>query len=196
MAESGVEWCELRRAMSVAGGGWQGLALGLFRRVRVELTESVEGLAEDELNWRPSSDGNSTAWLVWHIARGQDRNLSEVIGKPQLWLAEGWADRFDRPADPSDTGFGHSTEEAHAFLSPGGPLLLSYLDSVHERAENYLSSAPAEDLHRIAPSPTLGTADTVEVRIQGQIADSFAHLGQIGTLRGLMPKSHEPADSR
>ncbi|MFJ7157892.1 DinB family protein [Streptomyces sp. NPDC101118] len=177
-------------------GGWQALALGLFRRVRIDLAQSVEGLGERELNWRPSSDSNSTAWLVWHVARGQDRNLSEVIGRPQLWLSGGWADRFGRPADPSDTGFGHSTDEMNAFLSPGGPLLLSYLDSVHELAENYLSSAPAEDLHRIAPSPTLGTADTVELRLQGQIADSFAHLGQIGTLRGLMPEFHEMTDSR
>lgn len=130
-------------------------------------------------------------WLTWHVARGQDRNLSELMGDSQRWLSDGWADLFGRPADPSDTGFGHSFEQAASFRSPGSKGLLAYHGAVHDLAEHYLSAAPDDDLGRIVVSPTLGNVHTVEERLQGLITDSFAHLGQIAMLRGLTSGYHQ-----
>ncbi|MCJ1677971.1 DinB family protein [Streptomyces sp. APSN-46.1] len=164
--------------------GWQGLALLMFQRVREELAGMV---AAGALDRTPEPDANSAAWLVWHIARGQDRNLSEVAGLPQVYVEQGWAARFGRPADPSDTGYGHTPAQAAAFrgaAAPGAAELLGYLDAVHDRVERYLAAAPDGDLARTAPSPTLGTADPVEARLAGQLSDSLAHLGQLGLLLG------------
>jgi hypothetical protein len=163
--------------------GWQGLTLRLFRRVRDDVRQSVDGATTDELDRRLGS--NSVGWLVWHLSRGQDRNLSELTGSTQLWLADDWAARFDRPADPADTGFGHSAEQAAAFRSPSVELLLAYHAATHELAEKYLASAADDDLGRLVVSPTLGNTHTVEERLAGQLHDSFAHAGQIGLLRGL-----------
>ncbi|MFE3993263.1 DinB family protein [Streptomyces goshikiensis] len=163
--------------------GWQGLALLMFRQVRTELTRMVQSGALDR---DPGPDANSAAWLVWHVARGQDRNLSELAGLPQVYVEQGWAARFGRPADPSDTGYGHTPAEAAAFRgagAPGAAVLLGYLDAVHDRVERYLAAAPAGDLARTAPSPTLGTAESVEARLAAQLADSLAHVGQLGLLR-------------
>ncbi|MFC6515475.1 DinB family protein [Streptomyces goshikiensis] len=66
--------------------------------------------------------------------------------------------------------------------TPGAAVLLGYLDAVHDRVEGYLAAAPAGDLARTAPSPTLGTAESVEVRLAAQLADSLAHVGQLGLL--------------
>ncbi|MFG2115494.1 DinB family protein [Streptomyces sp. NPDC048718] len=165
-------------------GDWQRLVSGLFERVRRELAAALEGLADAELDERLAPGLNSPGWLAWHVARGQDRNVSELMGAPQLWVADGWAAPCGRPADPSDTGFGHSPAEAAAFRSPGGRLLLSYHRAVHERTERYCASAPAGDLGRSVTSPTLGNTHTVEERLRGLLADSFAHLGQIALLRG------------
>ncbi|MFD6941097.1 DinB family protein [Streptomyces goshikiensis] len=162
--------------------GWQGLALLMFRQVRAELTRMVDAGA---LGRDPGPDANSAAWLVWHVARGQDRNLSELAGLPQVYVEQGWAARFGRPADPSDTGYGHTPAEAAAFRgagAPGAAVLLGYLDAVHDRVEGYLAAAPAGDLARTAPSPTLGTAESVEARLAAQLADSLAHVGQLGLL--------------
>ncbi|WP_398998449.1 DinB family protein [Streptomyces sp. CBMA152] len=95
--------------------------------------------------------------------------------------------RCHRPADPSDTGFGHSTAQAAGFQSPGSDILLAYHGAVHELVERYLSTAPDNDLSRVVVSPTLGNAHTVEERLRGLVTDSFAHLGQIYLLQGLMP---------
>ncbi|MGW1028165.1 DinB family protein [Streptomyces sp. NPDC002577] len=90
--------------MKADEGRWQDLTLRLFRRIRSDLAEAVEGATAVELDERLLPGSNSVGWLAWHIARGQDRNLSEITGSPQLWLSDGWAARFSRPADPGDTG--------------------------------------------------------------------------------------------
>ncbi|MER5935469.1 DinB family protein [Streptomyces sp. NPDC002054] len=153
--------------------GWQELTLELFRRVRAELAEV---LAEDDPA-RVAAGGNSVGWLVWHVLRGQDRNLSEVAGTPQLWVS-GWAERFGRPADPADTGYGHTRAEAGAFAAARDQLA-GYAEAVQAMIEQYLAGAPEGDLRRVAASSTLGTADTVAERLAGQLQDSFMHLGQI-----------------
>ncbi|WP_127356352.1 hypothetical protein [Actinacidiphila soli] len=68
---------------------WQPLCLSLFRRIHADLVASID------------APGQRVAWLAWHIARGQDRNLSELAGTPQLWLSANWAHRFHRPPPPS-----------------------------------------------------------------------------------------------
>jgi DinB superfamily len=163
--------------------GWQGLTLRMFRKVRDDVRILIDGATAEDLDRRLGS--NSIGWLVWHISRGQDRNLSELIGSTQLWLADDWATRFERRADPADTGFGHSAEQAESFRCPALEILVAYHEATHGLAEKYLASAADDDLDRLVVSPTLGNTKSVEVRLAGQLHDSFAHVGQIGLLRGL-----------
>lgn len=50
--------------------------------------------------------------------------------------------------------------------------------------EEYLATAPADDLDRVVGSPTLGNTHTVEERLSGLLRDCFEHIGQIALLRG------------
>ncbi|CAM5595724.1 hypothetical protein GCM10010329_49250 [Streptomyces spiroverticillatus] len=167
--------------------GWQDISLGLFRRLRAELNQGVEGLDDAALVQVPAPGTNSIGWLAWHIARAQDRNLSELLEVPQLWLTDGWADHFHLPADPADTGYEHSRAQAAAFRAPGSKDLLAYHDAVHGLVERYFAEAPDADLGRVVTSPTLRDSHTVQERLQALLADSFAHVGQIALLRGLLP---------
>ena len=66
-----------------------------FTRLIEHVDDLTDGLS-DELSWhRPTPDANSIAWLIWHSARVQDAQLCEVAGVEQVWLRDGWADRFD-----------------------------------------------------------------------------------------------------
>ena len=60
-----------------------------------------------------------------------------------------------------------------------GDTLLAYHASVIDTANAYLNGAPLDDLARVAPSPTLGTAHTVQQRLVGVLNEGFQHLGQI-----------------
>jgi hypothetical protein len=161
---------------------WQSLVLLQFQRIHQTFRARLDGLDTMALDARPSGLANSIGWTAWHLTRGIDRNVAELAGCPQRWVEAGWASAWGRPADPADTGFGHSAEEATGFRSAAPEVLLAYHDTVQHMVGEYLGAAPAADLGRIAPSPTLGTTHTVEQRLVGLLADSFLHLGQLSVL--------------
>ena len=113
--------------------------------------------------------------------------MSEVAGEEQLWTKERWHARFSRAADPADTGYGHSSEEAAAFQVPDNTVLMDYHRAVLERTKCYLSSRiPESELKRESHSPTLNTINPVSRRLVGVINDSLQHVGQAAYVRGLL----------
>lgn len=166
---------------------WQQFIINLFERMAQELEQTLNGLTVDDLNQQPSPGGNSIGWLAWHLTRSHDRNISELAGKEQLWTSQEWYAKFDREPDPSETGFGHSAEEAAAFRSPGSRVILDYHQAVVTRIKDYISSQLSEaELDRDAYSPTLNMTAPVSRRLLGVINDAYQHLGQAAYVRGLI----------
>ncbi|MGH9078990.1 MAG: DinB family protein, partial [Acidimicrobiales bacterium] len=62
-----------------------------FQRIRDAVHPAVNGLSPEELSFRPDSESNSIAWLVWHLTRIQDDHVAGLDGKEQVWTAKGWA---------------------------------------------------------------------------------------------------------
>src|SRR5213080_3511705 len=101
-----------------------------LNRVDEDLRAALDGLSAEQLAFRPANHTNSIAWLAWHLTRVEDDHVSELAGRDEAWVTEGWHARFDRPADEDDTGFGHGPEEV-ASIRPAGPqLLLDYYAAV------------------------------------------------------------------
>ena len=97
---------------------WQQLIMDLFRRISQELETVLQGLTVDDLNQKPAPDCNSIGWLAWHLTRSHDRNITELAAEEQVWIRNNWYAKFNRSPDPTETGFGHSSENAAAFISP------------------------------------------------------------------------------
>ena len=166
---------------------WQQLIMDLFLRISQELERVLDGLTVDDLNQIPRADCNSIGWLAWHLTRVQDRNVGEVMEEEQLWIKDSWHAKFNRAPDPSETGVGHSSEEAAAFRSPDGKTLLAYHRAVLERSKDYIGSKLSEtELARESKSLTLATVNAVRVRLVGVINESLQHVGQAAYLRGLL----------
>jgi hypothetical protein len=51
---------------------------------------------------------------VWHLTRTQDHHVAELLGRRQVWVSGDWPGRFGLDADPSNSGYGHSTEQVAA----------------------------------------------------------------------------------
>ena len=68
-----------------------------FDRIRQSVHNAVDGLTDDQLAHRVDGRANSIAWLVWHLTRIQDDHVAGVAGHDQVWLADGWYDRFGLP---------------------------------------------------------------------------------------------------
>ena len=163
------------------------LLLDAFGRIRDEAAETVSGLGDEQLTFRVDPGANTIAWLVWHLTRIQDNHVAEAAGEPELWLEDGWADRFGLSLDPADTGYGHSVDDV-AKVRASAELLTGYADAVGERTRRYLSSLDDEALDRVVderwdPPVTLG------VRLVSVIGDDMAHLGQAQYVRGLQQRA-------
>ena len=156
-----------------------------FTRIRDIVARSVDGLSPEQLTTRPNGDANSIAWLVWHLTRIQDDHVAEVAGKKQIWLKDGWYERFALPLDPADHGYGHTSEQVAAVRPESGDLLIGYHDAVYQQTVRYLQNLLDADLDRVVdtswnPPVTLG------VRLVSVISDDLQHAGQAAYAAGLL----------
>jgi len=161
------------------------LLIDLYGRIPEVARDAVDELDVGRLTEAPAPGANTIAWLVWHIARVQDSHVAELLGADQLWVTGDWAPRFGLDADPSNTGYGHSTEDVLTVRPESPQVLLDHLDSVGARTLAMLGGLSSDDLDRIVdrgwhPPVTLG------VRLVSVAEDSLQHAGQARYVRGLL----------
>ena len=123
--------------------------------------------------------------MLWHSARIQDAQIAQIAGVEQVWLRDGWADRFGLDLPAGDTGYGHSAHEV-AKVRGSAQLLAGYYHAVHQSTLEYVAGVTAEELARIIDTgwdPPV----TVGMRLVSIVDDCAQHLGQAAYLRGIAP---------
>ncbi|MCC3294207.1 DinB family protein [Arthrobacter sp. zg-Y411] len=161
------------------------LLIDAFGRLPETVRRTVQDLDADALNHRPYPEGNSIAWLIWHLGRVEDAQIADVAGQEQAWTADGWAKRVGLPLAVEDTGYGHTSEQVAQVRVHSAEVLLGYYDDVHARTEAFVSRLSAQDLDQVVdrawdPPVTLG------VRLVSILADCLEHAGQAAYVRGLV----------
>jgi hypothetical protein len=164
-----------------------GLLVDAFGRIRETVTDTVYGLNHAQLAYRVTADANPISWLVWHLTRVQDDHVADAFGVPQVWLAQGWAERFGLPADSTEIGYGHSSQQVAAVGAAisAAELLTEYHEVTYEQTVRLVSGITDGDLERVVdtswrPPVTLG------VRLVSVINDDMQHVGQAAYLRGIL----------
>jgi uncharacterized damage-inducible protein DinB len=148
------------------------------------LKRAIEGLTPAEARWQPTLNTNHIAWLVWHMARVEDRWVSKHLkATTEVWVSEGWADRFKM--DSESLGFGHSMEDVRAI--PDIPLsdLVAYFDAVRAVTHRYLYQATDADLLKEYASPHRGTVRGTWI-LGHILVEESQHVGQVSLIRGMM----------
>lgn len=162
------------------------LLLDGLGRVHDTVRGVLSGLTVDELTARPAPDANTIAWLVWHLTRIEDDHIAGVAGSEQVWLADGWAERFGLPFDELATGYGQSSDEV-AEVGVDADLLAGYQDAVHARAVEYVAGLAEDELARVVDrrwDPPV----TLAVRLVSVLNDATQHAGQAAYVRGLLAR--------
>ena len=159
------------------------MLLDAFARIRGTVAATLDGASHEVLLRRPSGNGNSIAWLIWHLSRVEDAQLASAAGLEQVWTSQGFAGRFELPLSERDTGYGHSSSQVDA-VEAAPELLLDYYDAVHRQTVAFLAGLGDADFDRIVdtrwdPPVTLG------VRLVSTIADCLQHAGQAAYAKGL-----------
>jgi hypothetical protein len=152
----------------------------LFYAVR-EIRWVTADATDEQLHGRLTPSANSIAWLVWHLSRWRDHMSGKISGEPEVWVADGWAQRFGLTADA--TGLGDSYERVAAF-KPDRDVLFGYMEAAHQAASDRISRLTPEQFVR----PVEYVPGDVRPAWRCLIAmcgDSIQHTGQINFLRGL-----------
>jgi Protein of unknown function (DUF664) len=158
-----------------------------FGRIRETVHSVVDGLTAEQLAYRADPDANSIGWLVWHLTRVQDDHVADVAGSDQVWLVDGWQQRFGLPLDPLATGYAHGSDEVSAVRVESPALLIGYHDAVYESTVRFVDGLSDDDLDRVVdaawdPPVTLG------VRLVSVLSDDLQHVGQAAFVRGLVER--------
>lgn len=156
-----------------------------LNRVEEDLRNALQGLTPEQLGFRPNEAANSVAWLAWHLTRVEDDHVSELAGRPQAWIEDRWHERFGKPGDMNDTGFGYGPAEVAEIRPESAQLLVDYYAAVHRRSLEYLQRVSCADMDRVIDrrwDPPV----TVGVRLVSVVNDCTQHVGQLAFVRGLL----------
>ena len=162
------------------------LLVDAFGRVKEAVHGVVEGLTGEELTYRVDPDANTIAWLVWHLTRIQDDHVAALAGTEQVWLRDGWVDRFELPFSRKAHGYGHSSQDVAA-VDVAGDLLLGYHDAVHDQTLAYVKGLGDEEYAEIIDrrwDPPVTRA----VRLVSVVEDDLQHVGQAAFVRGVVKR--------
>lgn len=156
-----------------------------FTRLIEHADDLTEGLTDEVSFYRPTPEANTIAWLLWHSARVQDAQLCDIAGIEQVWLRDGWVDRFalDLPRDAH--GYGHTPDDVGKVRAPAS-LLAGYYRAVHHVTLEYVASVTGEDLEAVVDAD-YDPPVTASARLVSIIDDCAQHLGQAAYIRGIAP---------
>ncbi len=156
--------------------------LTLVENAYNSMKSASDGLTDDQMHYRPTSDTNSIAWLAWHLSRARDQITAAISNEPEVWVAEGWAERFGMT--PERNGIGDTPEQVDAF-QPGRELLFGYVDAAHRVTVDRVTRMPLARLDEPIVY-LLGDTRPTWRALTGMIGDSTQHNGQINYLRGMV----------
>jgi uncharacterized damage-inducible protein DinB len=161
----------------------QELLRDAFTRLIEHVDELTDGLTDEQADYRPTSEANSIAWLIWHSARVQDVQVADIAGVEPVWARDGWVDRFGLDLPRDDTGYGHSPEDV-AKVHASAEQLAGYYHAVHKLSLEYIASISTDELARVVDEhwdPPV----TASMRLVSVIDDCAQHLGQAAYVLGI-----------
>jgi hypothetical protein len=154
-----------------------------FTRLIEHVEDLTDGLTDDVSFFRPTATANSIAWLIWHSARVQDLQLCDIAGVEQVWIRDGWNDRFALDLEGNDFGYGHDADDVGRVRAPAD-LLAGYYHAVHKVTLEYIASVTGDELSRVVDD-NWNPPVTASARLVSIIDDCAQHLGQAAYVRGI-----------
>jgi len=148
------------------------------------LKKAVDGLTSAELRWQPTLASNSISWIVWHMARVEDRWVNRVLrGDVERWIKDGWHEKFGMSEEAH--GYGDTEAEVRAIPDVEMSDMLTYFDAVRQSTLAHLAQMTSADMEATYDHPRrMGITGSW---ILGHIlVEESQHLGQVAYIRGMI----------
>ncbi|PPF78914.1 hypothetical protein C5B96_13860 [Subtercola sp. Z020] len=159
-----------------------------FTRVSGSVHSVLRGVTQADLAARVDPEANTIAWLVWHIARGQDAQVSALAETDELWTSDGWYEKFGVPFASSASGYGQSPADVAALDDIGADLLGGYFDAVHARTLEIVGSLDPAEFSRVVDD-SYDPPVTLAARLVSVVNDCTQHVGQASFIKGFARRS-------
>ena len=145
----------------------------------------IDGLTQEEIEYRPNDQCHSIGFILWHYGRALDRWVqTRAKGEPQLY-EQGWAEHLGKDPDPNDLGYGYGVEELSNWTCPDKSLLEEYANAVRNNLLEYLDSLDEEALLNTEMTTGWGETLSVGAILFHLLWEVNQHGGQAGYLRGM-----------
>jgi DinB superfamily len=157
-----------------------------FETIRL-LIEAVAGLSDEQVNLRPGGTLPSIAFHVWHSARWADYDCEAYGDVNQVWLSEGFAERWKlHGIDASDggTGTGLGDEQTAALQLPGRDELLAYASAAFRLLQETVAGLDDVQLASKVDARD-GTHRSVQALLFMHLTHVNRHLGMVEAIKGL-----------
>ena len=106
----------------------------------------INGLSQEEIEFRPTGECHSIGFILWHYGRALDMWTQTLARKqPQLYERE-WAQRLGFEPEAMNVGFGYSVEDLANWQCPDKALLVEYATAARENLLGFLSEHDDESL--------------------------------------------------
>jgi uncharacterized damage-inducible protein DinB len=148
------------------------------------LKKAVDGLTPAELRWQPTLTSNTISWIVWHMARVEDRWVNRVLrGGDELWIRDGWHEKFGMAGEAH--GYGETEAQVRAMPEVAMSDLLAYFDAVRQSTLAHLEQMTSADVEATYAHPRR-TGITGAWILGHILVEESQHLGQVGYIRGMI----------
>jgi uncharacterized damage-inducible protein DinB len=142
----------------------------------------LAGLNQHEIGWRPSCGCNSIGLILFHVIKGEDFFIQEIIqGKKTLWEVEKWYEKLGMPI--TEAGNGYNCEQVNNFSVPQLINLLAFAEAAHAKSVEYIKNLKLDDLDLKIKLPWGDF--TVAGVISMVVTHGTQHIGEVSYLRGL-----------
>ena len=150
-------------------------------QVHVRLLATCDGLTQEQVVWRPAPYANNIGFILWHVARGEDRMINQLSrAAADLWESEGWYERFGQPVEMPDPG---DRMGLRSLPIPSIDTLIGYHKAAHLQTSGYLATLSDDRLAEVPETYRQGVS--VGQALRHQITHKNNHHGQIDFIRGL-----------
>ncbi len=149
------------------------------------LERYLDGLTQEEIEYRPSDQCHCIGFIVWHYGRALDMWTQTLARKqPQLYERE-WAERLGFEPEAMDVGFGYGVEELAGWRCPEKEMLVRYAVAARDNFLGFLAEHDDDSLTGTTMTTRRGDEITVAKMFSMLLWEINQHGGQAAYIRGM-----------
>ena len=169
-----------------------------FKDIHKVVLNFVDGLDDDQLNWKPEGYSTSIGFHLWHLARESDYLKAALLQHfpglelglddgGEIWSRDSLATKWGFPVEAHETvGTGLSDEVAASLPIPKKDELLGYLRNSYDAIEEFVELLDAKyTSFENVDEELRKKVERIRLNLLIFLTHDCRHLGMMECLKGL-----------